>query len=277
VLLTGNAVAIGAFLVVGGWDTVQLYTGIGLPQRSGPPMDLIAHRGDLDRYPENTLEAIEAASDLPVDGIEFDIVMSADGTWWVVHDATLDRTTNVRGSVTELSDEQIEAAVIDGGIGFDAERHAGLRVPRLEDVLAALDGYAGTLYVDVQHAPTGVVDDVVPMLMGLDAAILCRDRADTRRVKELDPAVRTFLRVEDGPADATVDGWLMEAYFEADVGSVSSSALPVITFVDEWRAGESEDALLRRAWAIGVSGFITKQPAAAVATRASLAPAGELP
>ena len=115
------------------------------------------------------------------------------------------------------------------------------------------------------------------MLTGLDAAILCRDLTDTRRVKELDPAVRTFLRVEDGPADETVDGWLMEANFEADVGSVSSSALPVITFVNEWRAFESEDAALRRAWAVGVSGFITKQPAAAVATRASLAPARELP
>ena len=149
-LLTGNAVAIGALLAVGGWDTVQLYTGIGLPQRSGPPMDLIAHRGDLDRYPENTLEAIQAAAELPVDGIEFDAVMSADGTWWVVHDATLDRTTNVSGSVTELSDEQIGAAVIDGGIGFDAERHAGLGIPRLEDVLAALKGYPRTVYIDVQ-------------------------------------------------------------------------------------------------------------------------------
>jgi glycerophosphoryl diester phosphodiesterase len=276
-LLTANAVAVGAFLAVGGWDTVQLYTAIGLPERSGPPMDLVAHRGDLDRYPENTLEGIEAAAELPVDGIEFDIIMSADGTWWVIHDPTMDRTTTATGFIPDLSDEEIGAAVVDGGIGFDAERHTDLDVPRVEDVLAALDSYPGTIYVDVQHAPTGSVDDVVPMLEGLDAAILCRDLADTRLVKALDPTVQTFLRPEDGPADDSVDGWLMEAYFEADVGAVSSSELPVITFVDQWRAGESEEAVLRRAWAVGVAGFITKRPGAAVATRESLMPADELP
>ena len=276
-LLTANAVAVGAFLVVGGWDMLQLYTGVGLPTRSGPPMELIAHRGDLDRYPENTLEAIRAATEVPVDGIEFDVVMSADGTWWVIHDASLDRTTNGTGSVAQLSDNVVRAAHIDGGIGFDPERHRELRVPRLDDVLEALRGYTGSVYVDVQHAPTGSVDDVVLMLAGFDAAILCRDLADTRRVRALDPAVRTFLRLEDGPADDSVDGWLMEAYFEADVEAVSSSELPVITFVDQWRAGESEEAVLRRAWAVGVAGFFTKQLGAAVATRESLMPAGELP
>jgi glycerophosphoryl diester phosphodiesterase len=276
-LLAANAVAVGAFLWADGWDAIQLYTGAGLPERTGPPMELIAHRGDLDRYPENTLEAIEAATELPVEGIEFDVVMSADGTWWVIHDPTLDRTTDGTGPLSGASDEDIRSAVIDDGIGFDADRHQGLRVPSLSDVLAALEDYAGTLYVDVQHAPTGEVDDIVALLDGFEAAVLCRDLADTRRVKELDPSVGTYLRVEDGPADETVDGWLMEAFFEADVSVVQASELPVITFVDQWRAGESEAAALRRAWAAGVTGFITKQPSAAAATRSDLMPSGDLP
>lgn len=275
-LLTANAVALGAFLAVGGWDTVQLYTGVGLPERPGPPMGLVAHRGDLDRYPENTIEGIRAAAELPVDGIEFDVVMSADGTWWVIHDPSLERTTSATGSIPNLSDDQVEAAVIDGGIGFDAARHRALQVPRLEDVLTALSGYTGTVYVDIQHAPTGDVDGVIRMLDGLDAAVLCRDLADSRRVKQLDPSVRTFIRVEDGPADDSVDGWLMEAFFEADIETVRSSALPIVTFVDQWRAGESEAPALRRAWASGVAAFITKRPAEALRAREALSPTGEL-
>jgi len=269
-LLGANAAALVALIALGGWDVLQVYTGVGLPERNGDPMELVAHRGDLDRYPENTLEGIRAATELPVEGIEFDTVMSADGTWWVIHDRTLERTTDAEGAVAKLHDTDIEAARIDGGIGFDPERHAGLRVPRLDAVLDALRGYDGRVYVDVQHAPTGVVDDVVPMLEGLDAAILCRTLDDARRVKELDAGIATYLRPEDGPADASVDGWLMEAFFEADAGALQSADLPVTTFVDQWRADEDESPIIRRAWAIGVSAFLTKQPGKAVQTRDAL-------
>jgi len=269
-LLGANAAALVALIALGGWDVLQVYTGVGLPERNGDPMELVAHRGDLDRYPENTLEGIRAATELPVEGIEFDTVMSADGTWWVIHDRTLERTTDAEGAVAELHDTDIEAAVIDGGIGFDPERHAGLRVPRLDAVLDALRGYDGRVHVDVQHAPTGVVDDVVPMLEGFDAAILCRTLDDARRVKELDAGIATYLRPEDGPADASVDGWLMEAFFEADVGALQSADFPVMTFVDQWRADEDESPIIRRAWAIGVSAFLTKQPGKAVETRDAL-------
>ena len=269
-LLAANAAALAALVALGGWDVLQVYTGVGLPARSGEPMELVAHRGDLDRFPENTLEGIRAATELPVEGIEFDTLMSADGTWWVIHDLTLDRTTDAEGYVAELLDTDIEAALIDGGLGFDPERHAGLRVPRLDAVLDALRGYEGRVYVDVQHAPSGVVDDLVPMLEGLDAAILCRTLDDARRVKELDAGIATYLRPEDGPADASVDGWLMEAFFEADAGALQAADLPVTTFIDEWRGDGDESSIIRRAWAIGVSAFLTKQPGDAVETRNAL-------
>lgn len=269
-LVGANLAGLGLLAVLGGWDVVQLYTGIGLPERSVPPMQLVAHRGDLDRWPENTLESITAAAELPVDGIEFDAIQSADGTWWVIHDATLDRTTDGSGYVPSLSDEEIAAVQIAGGIAF-TDDHVGLRIPRLADVLEALRHYDGMLYVDVQHSPAGDVADVVALLDGRQAAILCRNLDDTRRVKELAPAIETYLRPEDGPADETVDGWLMESFFEADVGTVQGTDLPVITFVDQWRAGQDEERLIRRAWAIGVHAFLTKQPDAALRTMEQLA------
>lgn len=234
-------------------------------------MEIVSHRGDVNHWPEDTLEAIAAAAELPIDGIEFDTIQSADGTWYVIHDATLDRTTDGEGFIPELPDDLIEAARVDGGIGFEPQRHEGIRVPTLSAVLDALDDYEGKVYVDVQHAPNGDVADVVALLDGRRAAILCRNLDDTRAVKELDPSIETYLRTEDGPADETVDGWLMESFFEADVGAVQNSDLPVISYVDEWRAGQSEANLIRRAWAIGVKAFLTKSPAAALAVRAELA------
>ena len=269
-LVVANLVGLAAVLSLGAWDVLQVYTGVALPERAGAPMELVAHRGDLERFPENTREAIVAASELPVDGIEFDTIMSADGTWWVIHDPSLARTTDTDGWLPDLSDADVERARIDGGIGFDAVAHDGLAIPRLSDVLDALAGYDGRLYVDVQHAPTGDVADVVALLAGRDAAILCRDLSDSRRVKEMDRGITTFLRVEDGPADDSVDGWLMESFFEADAGAVQGAALPVITFMDQWRAGDDETAVLRRAWAIGVSAFLTKQPSVAIAARDQL-------
>jgi glycerophosphoryl diester phosphodiesterase len=272
-LVGANLAGLGLLAVLGGWDVVQLYTGIGLPERTAPPMQLVAHRGDLDRWPENTLESITAAAELPVDGIEFDTIQSADGTWWVIHDATLDRTTDGSGYLPALSDEEIARVRIADGIGF-TDGHADLRVPRLADVLAALRDYDGMVYVDVQHAPAGDVADVVSLLDGRHAAILCRNLDDTRRVKQLAPEIETYLRTEDGPADETVDGWLMESFFEADVGAVHGSDLPVITFVEQWRAGQDEAQLIRRAWAIGVHAFLTKSPDRALEVLAEMASSG---
>jgi glycerophosphoryl diester phosphodiesterase len=270
VLLGANVLAIGAFLLAGGWDVVQVSTGLGLGERAGAPMAIVAHRGDLDRWPENTAEGIVAAAELPIDGIEFDTIVSADGTWWLIHDPDPSRTTSLTGWFPELPDEAIRAAEIIGGVGFNPDRHHGLRIPTLADVLDSLRGFEGTLYVDVQHSPTGDVSDVVRLLGDRPAAILCRNLDDARTVKELNPDIETYLRPAHGPADASVDGWLMESFFEADAGAVEGSDLPVITFVDQWRAGESEDRLIRRAWAIGVRAFLTKAPAEALATRAEL-------
>lgn len=263
-LILANVAGLAVIATSGGWDVLQIYTGVGLPERQGPPMQLVAHRGDLDRYPENTLEGIVAATALPVDGIEFDVVMSADGTWWVMHDPTLDRTTDGTGYVAQLSDDAIARARIDGGLGFDSGKHLDLTVPRLTGVLEQLARYRGIIYVDIQHAPTGSAADVARLLRGRSAAVLCRDRSDARAVKRIDPSIKTYLRREDGPADQWVDGWLVAAFFEANAGVLQSVDRPVIAAVEEWRPGNDEAPLIRRAWALGVDAFLTRQPNRAV-------------
>jgi glycerophosphoryl diester phosphodiesterase len=104
------------------------------------PFWIIAHRGFSGAYPENTMLSFEKAAELPIDAIELDIHSSRDGKLVVIHDSTLDRTTNLTGRVFDHSWEELKRA--DAGYRFDPEgnetfpfRGKGVSIPLLEDVL----------------------------------------------------------------------------------------------------------------------------------------------
>ncbi|MCZ2126868.1 MAG: hypothetical protein LC099_03735 [Anaerolineales bacterium] len=92
---------------------------------------LLAHRGDSAHAPENTLPAFEQALRKGADGVELDAKLSADGQIVVLHDATVNRTTNGAGSVRRLTLEQIRA--LDAGAWFD-KKFSGVKIPLLEEV-----------------------------------------------------------------------------------------------------------------------------------------------
>jgi glycerophosphoryl diester phosphodiesterase len=99
----------------------------------------IAHRGGSKLRPENTIAAFDHAASLDVDGCECDVHLSADGEPVVIHDPTLDRTTDATGPVAALT--AAELARVDAGHRFGADRDFPFRglsggVPRLADVLA---------------------------------------------------------------------------------------------------------------------------------------------
>jgi len=74
----------------------------------------IAHRGAKAYEPENTLQAFQKALDLHSDGIELDVHLSSDGHIIVIHDETIDRTTNEKGLVNTFSLSEIKSFLIDG-------------------------------------------------------------------------------------------------------------------------------------------------------------------
>lgn len=73
----------------------------------------IGHRGAKGYEPENTLLSFQKAIDIGVDGIELDIHLSSDGAIMVIHDETLDRTTNGKGFVNELSLQELKTFQIE--------------------------------------------------------------------------------------------------------------------------------------------------------------------
>jgi glycerophosphoryl diester phosphodiesterase len=100
---------------------------------SVPPV--IAHRGACLRAPENTLAAFRRAAELGADGIELDAKLTRDGQVVILHDATLDRTTDGQGPLQGYSLAEIRK--LDAGSGFSQE-FAGERIPSLDEVFAEL-------------------------------------------------------------------------------------------------------------------------------------------
>ena len=98
-----------------------------------------AHRGWSARYPENTMEAFRAALELGVDQIETDVRITKDGQLVLIHDATVDRTTNGTGKVCEMTFEELRA--LDAG--------NGQQVPLFTDLLELVKGHP-TITLDVE-------------------------------------------------------------------------------------------------------------------------------
>lgn len=92
---------------------------------------IIAHRGDKSHAPENTLAAFSLAAEKKADAIEFDVKLSADGQVVVLHDQTVDRTTNGKGNVSMLPLAAIKE--LDAGTWF-SEQFRSERIPTLDEV-----------------------------------------------------------------------------------------------------------------------------------------------
>ncbi len=97
-----------------------------------PTRGISAHRGASDTHPENTLSAFREAIRLGAHQIELDVSLTKDGHLVIMHDATVDRTTNGKGAVRQLTLAQIKK--LDAGAKKHA-RFAGERVPTLREAL----------------------------------------------------------------------------------------------------------------------------------------------
>lgn len=104
----------------------------------------IAHRGASGHAPQNTLAAFLLAAEMAADGIELDVHLSKDGEAVVIHDDTVDATTDGHGRVSAMTLKELQT--LDAG-GWFGERYAGERIPTLQQVF---DAVAHRLLVNVE-------------------------------------------------------------------------------------------------------------------------------
>lgn len=207
---------------------------------------ITAHRGDLnpvDGWPEGTLEGYRQAVRKGCQRVDLDVRLSASGTFYVMHDSTVTRTTNGSGALEGKTDAQIDALVIDGGLGYKASLHAGLnlRVPKLLDVVQALDNYRIVFHFDQKDVGDAAVSTA------LAAFIVANGLVNTCFVSGGNLAalqsVHSGITNNGGPGD-----WVPAE----DYGAVD------------------EAALTRQAWADGLFSFTVNDVDAGLAVRKNL-------
>ena len=118
---------------------------------------VIAHRADWRNFPENSLEAIESAIAMGVDIVELDVHRTADGEIVVCHDKTINRTTNGKGKISELTLDYIRSRYLRAGHGATTR----YKMPTLAE---ALDVCKGRVMINLDKA-VNYYDQIMEMLV----------------------------------------------------------------------------------------------------------------
>lgn len=139
--------------------------------RGAWPVNL-AHRGASALAPENTIEAFRLAVEAGAGGLELDVHMTRDGHTVVIHDATVDRTTNGSGAVSEMTLDELRR--LDAGHNFSPDggptrpyRGRGVRVPTLREVLEVFPVVA--VNIEIKASTPGIEETVLGVLREANA------------------------------------------------------------------------------------------------------------
>ena len=117
-----------------------------------------AHRGFCEKYPENTMPAFKAAAELGVDQIETDVRVTLDGELVLIHDSTVDRTTNGTGKVCEKT--LAELRTLDAG-SYKGEEFKGTKIPTFIEFMEYVKQFPTmTLDIELKEYPTGGREEI---------------------------------------------------------------------------------------------------------------------
>jgi glycerophosphoryl diester phosphodiesterase len=159
----------------------------GKPRDRGKRVLNIAHRGASAYKPENTMEAFEEAVTLGADIIEMDVRKTLDGHLALLHDESVNRTTDGTGPISELTLKQVKA--LDAGMGS--------RIPLLEEVFSRFLRDHVVLNLEIKCA--GIEEKVLETVHHLfrsDRVLISSDCPHVlRKVKEIDGEIKTGLVV----------------------------------------------------------------------------------
>ena len=138
-----------------------------------------AHRGASREAPENTMAAFRRARQCGAHGLELDVHLSRDGVPVVIHDETLDRTTNACGQVSCFSWDQLQA--LDAGSWF-SPAFSGEPVPALVDVLQE---FGGNLRINIEIKDARAGEQVLAVLADFPLADVVISSFDQRLLQDM--------------------------------------------------------------------------------------------
>ena len=235
-----------------------------------PPVR-IAHRGasGAGLAPENTLAAFERAIQIGVDILEVDVHATGDGQIVAVHDSTLDRTTDGRGSVREQSLDQIRQ--VDAGSWF-ADDFRGERVPTLQEVLELARHRALVLIeVKADFIAERILHIVDSMAATSQVIIQSFNPQNVQRTKLLNPSIPTALLVGKLPTTPSRvrARRLVKQVLQAGANTLSiwhaTLTPPLLEEMRKrgiavWAWTVDQEIIMRDLALVGIQGIITNYP-----------------
>lgn len=231
---------------------------------------IIAHRGASALAPENTMAAFRLAKELGADGIELDVMLSADERLLVIHDQSVNRTTNGQGKVNQMSWDALKT--LDAGSNFD-ERFTGEPLPLLDQVFEELGGQF-LINVELTNYDTPrdqltekVIDLIVQMGLKNSTILSSFNARNLLKAESLEPAIPRGLLTLPGLPGIPYRGWLGKRYhydalhpYHKDVNARMVNRLHAAgKKVNVWTVNKPED--LRRMRDLGVDMVICDDPA----------------
>ncbi len=215
---------------------------------------VISHRGEHLSHVENTLPAFQAAIDAGADFFELDVRTTSDGHLVLMHDSTVNRTTNGKGKVHDMTFDQIRA--------LDAQ---GNRVPTFEEALTLAHNKIG-VYVDCKDiAPADLVAALEKADMA-DKVVIYGGRGFLKHVQELRPTLKVMPEADDAASLEKLETELHPHVVAFDAGDFKNDVIAVAKkggseiYVDLLGDADSQmawkDALDR-----GATGIQTDHPA----------------
>lgn len=216
-------------------------------------MMIMGHRGAANLEPENTLRSIARAIEIGVDAVEIDVRLTRDEEIVVIHDETLDRTTNGKGFVKRYTLEELKE--------FDAGK--GERIPTLQEVM---DLTADKVCLVIELKEKGTEKKVVEMIQNNEVAhrvyVISFWHRLVQAVKRLDGDIKTGVLLVGCPVDlsvaarASADAFVMRYRFVDGqfVQMAHNGGLKVFL----WNIDDPD--LLERYVAMGVDGIGSNDP-----------------
>jgi len=253
-------------------SVLTIVTGLLFSSKSP---QVVAHRGASGWAPETTPASYRLALEMKADYLELDVQMTKDGEIVAIHDALVDRTTNGKGAIGEITLAQLKE--LDAGSWFNrtypekaSREFAGQRVPTLQEVIDLAKNSGAGLYIETKN-PELYPPNFEAMLLdivrrnGFEKRVMVQsfNGRSVQKVKELDAGIPTALLIEiskGDPVDDTLAAGANELAIEYKqlTPEILSKAQKRGLTVAVWTVDEEED--LRRMIHLGVQRIITNYP-----------------
>lgn len=219
----------------------------------------IGHRGACGHAPENTLLSMRKALEFGVHGFEFDIQLSSDGEPVVIHDDTLERTTNGKGAVSDHTFQELQA--LDAG--------KGEKIPSLRQVLDMVDKRC-RLFIELksEFATAPVADILAHYVAHLgwsyEQLYVCSfDHLQLAAIRTMTPEIRTCALMVGIPVSlaavaSEAGAWSLNPAIDHTNASLVNDAHRRGLKVLAWTANDAH--MIAKARALSVDGIVSDYP-----------------